>query len=84
MDVNSDWQSNQDLNVCVTYMFENEIDTDVTFTFPKSHEKIKAHQFILKCRSQVFFVMFNSDLHQPGKDIEITDIEPDVFRVFLT
>ena len=68
---------------CLNFMHMNEIDTDVTFMFPKTKQKIKAHQFMLKCRSHVFFVMFSSNLRQPGKDIEITDIEPDVFRKFL-
>ena len=80
MDPDKDWQSGNSMMKCIQTMFENEINTDVTFTFPKRLERVKAHEFVLKCRSHVFFVMFNSNLHQSGKDIEITDIKPDVFQ----
>ena len=79
----TDWQSGKILSASIWFMFEKEIDTDITFRFPNTTETIKAHRLILKARSCVFFTMFHSELGLPGDDMEITDIEPDIFKEFL-
>ena len=83
MDTDRDWQSGMTLQESNRFMFENEVATDVTFVFPGSEAKVKAHRFVLMSRSHVMFVMFSHSLHEPGKDIEISEIEPGVFRELL-
>ena len=79
----NDWQSGKTLSASIYFMFEKEIDTDITFRFQNTTETIKAHRLILKARSRVFFTMFHSELGQPMDEMEITDIKPDIFREFL-
>ena len=83
MDTTKDWQSGTSMNDGIKIMFENNLGTDVTFSFSGSHEKLGAHKVILMARSHVFFTMFSSPLQDPSKDIEITDIELEDFKGLL-
>ena len=85
MDVRSDWQSANAFGSTNLVMLENEIATDVQFSFPSSLviEKIKAHKFILMSRSSVFFTMFSSGMQDANRDVIIMDVMPSMFRTFL-
>ena len=83
MDTGNDWQSGKGLAQCNQMMLEKEICTDVTFVFPESQQKVRAHKYVLVSRSHVFEVMFSSSLCKPDEDIELTDIEPAVFKDLL-
>ena len=77
------WQPGKTLSQSASFLLENEIATDITFTFPNEKETIKADCFVLMARSSVFYVMFNSSLFQPEKDVQMSDIEPAIFKEFL-
>ena len=79
-----DWQSEKTLLDACSHMLNNAIACDVTFLVGDKQEKIRAHKFILICRSTVFEAMLSGEFSDDKEDIKVPDIEPDVFRSFLT
>lgn len=46
-------------------------------------QEIKAHKLILSMASPVFEKMFQNGLNRCEDDVELTDIQPDVFDAVL-
>lgn len=64
-------------------LLENEDGSDITFNV--SGEKFRAHRLVLAARSPVFESEFLDVAGEEDRDIEVTDMEPKVFKVnFLT
>lgn len=61
--------------------FMNESLKDVTIVV--GGEEVKAHKSILCARNDVFERMFDTDMLEIKGRVEITDIEPHIFRLFL-
>lgn len=79
----SDWQSEKTLAEASLYMLTNQIATDVQFSVGKEEKIIKAHKFILICRSSVFQAMFTNDFAESRETVHIPDIEPVIFDRLL-
>ena len=80
----SDWQSEKSLLEASSHMLANEIVCDVWFLVGDKEVRIGSHKFILVCRSTVFEAMLGGGFADDKGDVKIPDIEPDVFRAFLT
>ncbi|KAL5017580.1 hypothetical protein ScPMuIL_007169 [Solemya velum] len=77
------WQSEKSILECHQHMLEEEVAADVTFIVGKKKQEVRAHKYMLICRSPVFHAMFCGPLAEDN-NINIPDIEPDVFLVFLS
>ena len=61
-------------------LLENEDGSDITFNV--SGEKFRAHRLVLAARSPVFESEFLDVIGEAEeRDIEVTDMEPKVFKV---
>ncbi|XP_062570010.1 BTB/POZ domain-containing protein 2-like [Saccostrea cucullata] len=76
------WRSGLSVAECNRYMLKNEIHCDVSFKVGKEGKLVRAHKYVLACRSPVFDAMLYGDLAE-ANDIKIPDIEPSVFHVLL-
>jgi hypothetical protein len=77
---NTDWRAGRSVAQCNKYMLEHEVECDVTLAVGR--EKFKAHRYMLMSRSAVFHSKLT---HQRSLvEINIQDMEPDVFRKMLT
>lgn len=81
----TDWRSGKNVTQCNRYMFENEINCDITFVVGTGEDKqhISAHKYMLICRSEVFEAMLFGLLHEHSNTIEIPDVSPFAFRKLL-
>ncbi|XP_071093800.1 BTB/POZ domain-containing protein 2-like isoform X1 [Haliotis cracherodii] len=77
-----DWQENKTLSECTLHMLDHQVACDVHFRVGQTRENIGAHKFLLISRSSVFFAMFQGPLAET-KEIDIPDIDPEVFWEFL-
>lgn len=70
------WQAESSLTECVRMMYENHLDDgDITFIVGTEGAVVKAHKFILMCRSSVL-----CDLVKDGEGsqtLTIREIEPE-------
>jgi len=85
-DLNRGWQDRKSLAQCNAYMLENGIACDVKIKCHTQDGKVvmlQAHKYILVSRSPVFEAMFCGSYQESSDSIEITDIEPDVFKEVL-
>lgn len=69
-------------------MWNNSLLADVEFSFPKSSTDSKcvvvpAHSYILAINSPVFFNMLTGNSRNPKTTVQITDCDPEIFRIFL-
>ena len=75
-----DWQNGKSLAECNREMLKKEIGCDVTFKVGppgKEMEQIRAHKYMLICRSIVFADLFNNgDI----STVVVTDMEASVFK----
>ncbi|XP_046581838.1 BTB/POZ domain-containing protein 2-like isoform X2 [Haliotis rubra] len=78
-----DWQENKTLSECTLHMLDHQVACDVHFRVGQTREKISAHKFLLISRSSVFFAMFQGPLAETNDEIDIPDIDPEVFWEFL-
>jgi len=86
------WQYAKSLKDCVHHMLINELATDVCFRVgpPEGSSgavsEVRAHKFILMCRSAVFEkLLADQPTSVTDRDgIRITDMEPVVFKELLT
>ncbi|CAD5321985.1 unnamed protein product [Arabidopsis thaliana] len=62
-------------------LLENEDGSDITFNV--SGEKFRAHRLVLAARSPVFESEFLDVTGEEDRDIEVTDMEPKVFKALL-
>ena len=80
---NDDWQSGKNVLECNKYMLDNQLYCDVKFQVGKAGRLISAHKYVLASRSSVFAAMFYGGLPEISDVIVISDIEPEVFEIFL-
>ncbi|KAL3858386.1 hypothetical protein ACJMK2_012977 [Sinanodonta woodiana] len=78
-----DWQSRKSIAECNRQMLTKQIETDITFLVGEHREPIKAHKYVLRSRSCVFYTMFYGPLHNSLNEIRIVDIEPEIFKQVL-
>ena len=79
-----DWQSSKETVLQRnTYMFDNELMSDVSFTCGESSRLFHAHKYVLATSSAVFYAMFYGDLAQKEPTICLTDSEEESFEEFL-
>lgn len=85
--VNTPWiaKSFAERNKC---MWNNSLLADVEFSFPESstdnkYVVVPAHSYILAISSPVFFNMLTGNSRNRKTTVEITDSDPEIFRIFL-
>ncbi|VDI32258.1 BTB/POZ domain-containing protein 3/6 [Mytilus galloprovincialis] len=78
-----DWQSGRSIAECNRYMFAHQLGCDVTFLVGNDSNPIPAHKYVLASRSSVFFAMFYGAVAETNDEIQIPDIEPEVFSTLL-
>ncbi|XP_041373870.1 BTB/POZ domain-containing protein 6-like [Gigantopelta aegis] len=76
------WQKGKSVIESLRYSLEEKILCDVTFIVGENRKRIQAHRFMLSLRSCVFLAMLTGPLVEQD-NIEIPDIDPDVFDQFL-
>ncbi|XP_043282322.1 speckle-type POZ protein-like B [Venturia canescens] len=65
-------------------MYDAKIFSDITFVFDDDGKELTAHKAILAAQSEVFQVMFSSDMKEKHTGrVEIDDIRSEVFEEFL-
>ena len=76
-----DWQSSKKTVLQRnTYMFDNELMSDVSFTSEESRRIFHAHQYVLATSSAVFFAMFYGEITPKEFPIRIEDTEEESFK----
>lgn len=76
------WQASNSLTKCIRIMYENHLDDgDITFKVGTEGAVVRAHKFILMCRSSVLCDMVKDG--EESKTLTIREIEPDIFHQFL-
>ncbi len=79
-----DWQSTKKTVLeRSTYMFDNELMSDISFTCEKSSRIFHAHKYVLATSSAVFYAMFYGNLAQEESTIRVTDADEESFKEFL-
>ena len=80
-----DWQSSKNTVLQrTTYMFDNELMSDICFTCGETSRRIfHAHKYVLATSSSVFFAMFYGDLAQKESTIRLADTDEESFKEFL-
>ncbi|XP_060574090.1 BTB/POZ domain-containing protein 6-like [Ruditapes philippinarum] len=78
------WQDDKTLSEACRYMLTSRFAADVEFSVGNQQEIVKAHKFILVCRSSVFQAMFTNDFADNRETIKIPDIELEIFEKLLT
>ncbi|XP_041373165.1 BTB/POZ domain-containing protein 2-like [Gigantopelta aegis] len=76
------WQKGKSVIESLGYSLEEKILCDVTFIVGGNRKRIQAHRLILSLRSCVFMAMLTGPLAEQD-DIEIPDIDSDVFDQFV-
>ncbi len=80
-----EWMFTASLHECNKYMFEEELATDLIFTFPTpdgSQVQVQAHRYILISRSPVFRAML-CGLMAPKNDVKVEDVNAEAFKEIL-
>ena len=79
------WQSSKNTVLQrTTYMFDNKLMSDISFTCGKTSRRIfHAHKYVLATSSVVFFAMFYGDLEQEESIIRLADTDEESFNEFL-
>ncbi|XP_045166432.2 BTB/POZ domain-containing protein 6-like isoform X2 [Mercenaria mercenaria] len=80
----SDWQNDKTLAEACRHMLTSRLATDVEFSVGNEKGIVKAHKFILTCRSSVFQAMFTNDFADSRETIHVPDIELDIFEKMLS
>lgn len=60
-------------------LLENMEGSDISFDV--AGEKFRAHKLVLAARSPVFRSKFFEGLEEKSAEVEVTDVEPKVFKV---
>ena len=83
-DKNENWQTQSPLTDCVRKMYENRKDNgDVTLKIGKDGSEVKAHKFILVCRSKVFSTMLENKDGKTTNELIVSDIKRETLEQFL-
>jgi BTB/POZ domain-containing protein 1/2 len=80
------WQSTKScLKERISYLYNNDILSDISFLVGRSRVKIPGHKFVLAIGSPVFDAMFNGPLalQETEKIVELPDVEPEAFYALL-
>jgi len=80
------WQSSMScLKERISFLYNNDTLSDVTFIVGRGCVKIPAHKFVLAIGSPVFDAMFNGPLalKESETTVELPDVEPDAFFALL-
>ena len=77
-----DWQSGKSLGECNMEMLNTKLLADVTCYIGKKRVPFRVHKYVLVSRSAAFFTMFCMR-SPPVNEIDIPDVEPEVFDSFL-
>ncbi|XP_053401198.1 BTB/POZ domain-containing protein 6-like [Mercenaria mercenaria] len=80
-----DWQQGKSLGACMVELFDRGLWTDVKFHLKnlKQEQTIQAHKIVLAARSPVFQAMFFGHCADRKTEIELKDVEKDIFLLFL-
>ena len=79
-----DWQSSKKTVLeRNTFMFDNELMSDVSFVCGESSRIFHAHKYVLATSSAVFFAMFYGNLAQKEFPIHLPDADEESFKEFL-
>ncbi|XP_045194650.2 BTB/POZ domain-containing protein 6-like [Mercenaria mercenaria] len=80
-----DWQQGKSLGACMVELFDRGLWTDVKFHFKNQEQEqmIQAHRIVLAARSPVFQAMFFGPCADGKTEIELKDVEKDIFLLFL-
>ncbi len=78
-----DWQLNKDVLASNTYMLENELHCDISFTFRSEGSTISAHKYMLISRSPVFEAMFTGLARDQSENVVIEDVHREYFLEML-
>ena len=79
-----DWQSSKKTVLeRNTFMFDNELMSDVSFVCGESSRIFHAHKYVLATSSAVFFAMFYGNLEQKKYPIRLPDTDEESFKEFL-
>lgn len=79
------WQVGKNLGTCIQGMYDSKLWTDVKFRC-KDHdegERTHAHKIILAARSPVFQELFYGSRAENKDELELLDIQKDIFDIFL-
>lgn len=83
-DKNENWKTKSPLAECVRKMYENrENNGDVTIRVAKEGCEIKAHRFILVCRSTVLSTMLEDKDDKTTDVLTVNDVKKATFEQFL-
>nr|XP_022308337.1 BTB/POZ domain-containing protein 2-like [Crassostrea virginica] len=83
-DKNENWKTKSPLAECVRKMYENrENNGDVTIRVAKEGVEIKAHRFILVCRSTVLSTMLEDKDDITTDVLTVNDVKKVTFEQFL-
>uniref|UniRef100_A0A336KYD2 CSON001465 protein n=1 Tax=Culicoides sonorensis TaxID=179676 RepID=A0A336KYD2_CULSO len=77
-----DYNSYQNLISAFSTLLLDEKTKDVTFYFPESKKRIRAHKSLLVRASPVFCTMFNGSFIE-NTDVIIKDISPEAFAMLI-
>ncbi|XP_052781910.1 BTB/POZ domain-containing protein 6-like isoform X2 [Mya arenaria] len=77
------WQYSDEFSETNLHLLENDILSDISFAAGEEKTIIRAHKMILASRSPVFFAMFCGLLKETSTVVDIPDIKPDIFTLFL-
>lgn len=78
------WQSTKScLKERISYLFNNDTLSDVSFLVGRSRVRIPGHKFVLSIGSPVFDAMFNGPLQESERTVELPDVEPEAFLALL-
>lgn len=70
------WQTQSPLAECVRKMYEiRKGNGDVTIKIGKDGSEVKAHKFILVCRSKVFSTMLEKNDGKTTDELIVSDIK---------
>ncbi len=79
-----DWQSSKKTVLeRNTFMFDNELMSDVSFVCGESSHIFHAHKYVLATSSAVFFAMFYGSLPQKKSPIRLPDADEESLEEFL-
>lgn len=83
-DKNENWQTQSPLAECVRKMYEiRDENGDVTIKIGEECSEVKAHRFILVCRSIVFSSMLEEKDGKTTDVLLVSDIKKETFDQFL-
>lgn len=78
------WQTQSPLAECVRKMYEiRKENGDVTIKIGKDGSEVKAHKFILVCRSKVFSTMLEKNDGKTTDELIVSDIKRETLEQFL-